>query len=160
MSDIEISIRPAEPRDVDRLVEFNLNLVAETEPHDFDAAVMHRGVTTVVGDANKGRYFVAEAAGEVVGCLMITLEWSDWRNGDLWWIQSVYVDAEHRGRGVFRALHRVAREAARDTGAVGLRLYVERDNGAAISTYGRLGMTDAGYFLMEEIFDEDAPPTS
>ncbi len=100
----------------------------------------------------KGRYFVAEVDAEVVGCLMITLEWSDWRNGDLWWIQSVYVEADYRGRGVFRALHGHARQAAVEAGARGLRLYVERDNVTAIATYEKLGMKDSGYFLMEEMF--------
>ena len=153
MSDAPITVRRAEPRHVARIAEFNLRLADETEARGLDPATLEKGVAAAVDDPRKGLYFVAEVAGEVVGCLMLTTEWSDWRNGDLWWFQSVYVDAAHRGRGVFKALHRTARDAAREAGAVGLRLYVERENEAAIATYGKLGMVDAGYFLMEEIFE-------
>ena len=147
-----ILVRPATAADVDRLADFNVRLARETEALELDPPTVRLGVAAAIADPRKGRYFVAEVDGEVVGCLMVTLEWSDWRNGDLWWIQSVYVEPNYRGRGVFRALHAHARTAAMDADARGLRLYVERHNKAAIATYKKLGMTDAGYFLMEELF--------
>ncbi len=149
---MSVTVRSAAAGDVETLANFNIRLASETESHDLDAPTVLAGVAAAVADERKGRYFVADINGEIVGCLMITLEWSDWRNGDLWWIQSVYVKSAHRGRGVFRALHAEARNAARAAGARGLRLYVERDNETAIATYKKLGMSDAGYFLMEEMF--------
>ena len=98
----------------------------------------------------KGLYFVAEIDGVVAGQMMITFEWSDWRNGDIWWIQSVYVPAEHRRKGVFKSLYEHVRAEARRRGVVGLRLYVERENQAAQQTYIAMGMHLSHYLLMEE----------
>jgi GNAT superfamily N-acetyltransferase len=92
-----------------------------------------------------------ETIGMAVGTLMVTCEWSDWRNGDWWWIQSVYVTAQHRRQGVFAALYRHVQQLAQDTpGVIGLRLYVERDNAVAQRTYSALGMHDAGYAIQEQ----------
>jgi GNAT superfamily N-acetyltransferase len=151
---MSILIRDATHDDVATLADFNVRLAMETEDVDLDPSTVEKGVAAVIDDAAKGRYFVATNDGEVVGCLMITLEWSDWRNGDLWWIQSVYVEPGHRGSGVFRTLHAAARHAALNANARGLRLYVERHNEAAVATYTKLGMVDAGYFLMEEMFPD------
>jgi GNAT superfamily N-acetyltransferase len=104
----------------------------------------------VLDDPAHGRYFVAEAGGRPVGQLMITYEWSDWRNGRFWWIQSVYVLPDARRGGVFRALFRHLEDMARDDpGVCGIRLYVERDNLRAQATYRHCGLADAGYAVME-----------
>src|SRR5262249_39121522 len=96
-----------------------------------------------------GLYFLAEIDGHVVGQLMLTHEWSDWRNGDIWWIQSVYVAAEQRGKGVFTAIYRYVEKLAREQNVTGIRLYVERDNEGAQRTYKRLGMSTKHYDVME-----------
>ena len=104
-------------------------------------------------DEDLGRYYVAERGGEVVGCLMVTYEWSDWRNGTFWWIQSVYVTPSARRTGTFRRLYTTVRETALAGGACGLRLYVERDNRGAQATYASLGMVTTPYLLLEEEFE-------
>ena len=147
-----IATRPATPDDVATLADFNLRMAMETEHKELDLAVLTPGVAAILADAAKGHYTVATVGGAVVGCLLITHEWSDWRNGDIWWIQSVYVLPEHRGRGVFRALYQTAETSARAAGAVGLRLYVERDNAAAQATYQKLGMSVTDYKMMEAMF--------
>jgi ribosomal protein S18 acetylase RimI-like enzyme len=110
--------------------------------------VLAAGVRAVLDDPARGVYFVAERAGEVVGQTMITTEWSDWRNGWLWWIQSVYVCADARRQGVFRALYEHVQEMARnDPTVIGLRLYVEENNRAAQETYRRMGMEPMGFLV-------------
>jgi ribosomal protein S18 acetylase RimI-like enzyme len=143
-------IRPATLADADTLVRFNAAMALETERIRLDPAVLGPGVRAVLEDPARGRYFVAESDGRVVGQLLVTYEWSDWRNGNIWWLQSVYVDPPHRRRGVFRALYRHAEALARAQGAVAIRLYVHHDNRPAQDTYRRLGMRDAGYIVMEE----------
>jgi GNAT superfamily N-acetyltransferase len=113
------------------------------------------GVATLLEDPAKGLYFVAETAGEVIGQLMITYEWSDWRNGNLWWLQSVYVRPEFRRAGVFRALFQHIKDVARAQGAVGLRLYMHADNSRARRSYEQLGMTRTKY----EVFELDLRQT-
>lgn len=147
-----IAIRPAGPGDVDTIVEFNAALAWESEHLALDRALLHAGVTAGLADANKARYFVAEIDGRVVGQLMLTLEWSDWRNGWIWWFQSVYVAPEARRAGVFRALYRFVEEAAKAAGDVaGLRLYMERDNSRAEATYRAMGMDRTPYVVLERI---------
>jgi ribosomal protein S18 acetylase RimI-like enzyme len=147
-----LTIRRADPRDVAVIAEFNRRMAHETEHKALDPAVLERGVARVFTDRAKGFYLVAEAGGEVVGQLMVTYEWSDWRDGWFWWIQSVYVRADHRRRGVFRALYAELVRQARSAGdVIGVRLYVERDNTGAQATYQHLGMGDAGYLVWEVI---------
>jgi GNAT superfamily N-acetyltransferase len=127
-------------------------MAVETEQLQLPPPTVRAGVAAVLGDANKGLYFLAENAGRVMGQLMITYEWSDWRNGNLWWLQSVYVRPEDRGRGVFRALFAHLTELARARRDVaGLRLYMHAQNETARRTYERLGMKRAGY----EVFEMD-----
>lgn len=141
-----VQIRAARPDDLDTLVEFNAAMARETEDKELDRAVLRAGTAAVLADPARGFYLVAECDGAVAGCLMITHEWSDWRNGDWWWIQSVYVAPAFRRRGVYRALHAETERRARATPEViGLRLYVERDNHHAQRTYAALGMTPASY---------------
>ena len=148
-------IRPAREDDADVLVDFNARMARETEGLELDLAVLREGVRGGLADAAKALYFVADSGGAVVGQLMITKEWSDWRNGDIWWVQSVYVHPEHRRRGVFRALYAHARDHARRAGAVGVRLYVDDHNAAAQQVYERLGMRMSNYKVMEEIFPRE-----
>ena len=149
---MSISVRAATAADVAIVVEYNRRLARETEGKELDAVLVTAGVAAVVADPErKGPYFLACAGDDVVGQMQITFEWSDWRNGWFWWIQSVYVRADHRGRGVFRTLYESVRRAAKEAGdVIGLRLYVERDNAAAQETYRKLGMAATHYDLMEE----------
>lgn len=155
----DILIRDAAPTDDDVLADFNLQLAFESESITLEPTVVLSGVRNVLADPAKGRYFVAVVAGEVVGCTMITHEWSDWRNADIWWFQSVYVHKDHRKRGVFRALHSHVVQAAKLAGACALRLYVEEHNAPAIATYTRLGMSVGHYRVMEQTLTPGALPT-
>ncbi len=149
-----MEIRAAHAGDAPVIAEFNLRLARETEGRDLDRDTLLAGVAALIGDAGKGRYFVAEVAGAVIGQMMVTYEWSDWRNGNFWWLQSVYVHADHRGQGVFRALfEHVGRLAGQDPGVCGIRLYVEHANVRAKAVYGRSGMSHAGYEVFETAFD-------
>ncbi|MFQ5733607.1 MAG: GNAT family N-acetyltransferase [Planctomycetaceae bacterium] len=148
-----ITIRPARPDDWPTIVEFNCRLAEETEGTTLQREQIEPGVKAVLADAAKGRYFVACDGEVVVGQLMHTREWSDWRNGDIWWLQSVYVLPDYRRQSVFRGLYeRLAAEAERRPDVVGLRLYVEADNDRAHTTYRRMGMDAAGYFVMQRLF--------
>lgn len=149
---MSFEIRPATPDDRDRIVLFNQALARETEGRMLDRDVLTAGVSEMLADPAHGRYFVAEDGDEIVGQLAVTREWSDWRNGDIWWIQSVYIAKDHRRRGIYQALHAHIRETAQSAGVAGLRLYVERDNDAAQSTYAALGMHESPYVMYEEFW--------
>jgi GNAT superfamily N-acetyltransferase len=145
-----LTIRPAVAADADFLADGNAAMALETEHKRLDPAVVAAGVRTALSDATRGLYFIAEHDGRRVGQLMCTYEWSDWRNGTFWWIQSVYVLPEARRSGVFRALFRhVEQLAAEDPRVCGIRLYVERENKRAQATYRHCGLDDAGYVVME-----------
>ncbi len=148
-----IKVRLAKPMDADRLIEFNLRMAEETEDKQLDSKVLASGVNAILADPKYGFYLVAEVDGEVVGSLMVTTEWSDWRNGRFWWIQSVYVAPKFRRQGVFRALYEDARGRAKnETCVCGCRLYVERDNAPAQIVYSRLGLKETKYKMLEELF--------
>ena len=145
-----ITLRPALADDAEFLAAGNAAMAFETEHKRLDPAVVTAGVRTALADPSKGLYFVAERGGRRVGQLMFTYEWSDWRNGTFWWIQSVYVLPEARRDGVFRALFRhVEQLATADPSVCGIRLYVERENTRAQATYRHCGLHDAGYVVME-----------
>ena len=148
---MNLKIRDARLDDVDIIAHNNAAMALETEHKLLDAATVHKGVHACLADSGKGRYFLAEdEAGTVVGQLMHTHEWSDWRNGDFWWIQSVYVAPSARRSGVFRALYAHLERLAHSTpGVCGIRLYVETDNTSAQRTYEHCGMRDAAYRVME-----------
>jgi ribosomal protein S18 acetylase RimI-like enzyme len=167
--DANVSIRPATAADVDTIVAFNAAMALETEHKRLDPAVLTRGVRQAIADAQRCAYFVAEIDGRVwngapvpdriVGQTMVTYEWSDWRDGWFWWIQSVYVHPEFRRRGVFRALYRHVRELARARPDVcGLRLYVEQHNARAHATYRRLGMVPSGHVVYEDDWSRSSEP--
>ncbi|HET7711293.1 MAG TPA: GNAT family N-acetyltransferase [Thermoanaerobaculia bacterium] len=143
------SFRDARPEDADRIVAFQIAMARETENIDLDREVCTRGVQAVFYDPALGRYFVAEIDNDVAASLLITYEWSDWRNGMVWWIQSVYVKPEHRQRGVYAGLYSHVRELATHENARGIRLYVDRTNTRAREVYTRLGMNGEHYVVFE-----------
>ncbi len=145
-----LSIRPAVQSDLDTITRFNMAMALETESKRLDPQIARRGVQAALDQPELASYFLAILDGQVVGQCMITHEWSDWRAGLFWWIQSVYVPPEHRGRGVFKRLFEHVRQLAQsDPNVCGLRLYVEEHNETAISTYRRLGMRSSGHVVYE-----------
>lgn len=153
-----INIRPARLEDAETIAEFNMAMALETENTVLDTARIYPGVRHLIGNSAHGQYWVAEADNQLAGCLAVTYEWSDWRNGQFWWIQSVYVRHEFRRRGVYRGLYAQVRNEclARDD-VIGLRLYVEKDNLNAQSTYEKLGMNPTHYLIFEEEFAPAQP---
>ncbi len=150
MSETGLLIRRGIATDLDVVMEFNCGLARETEERELDADKIRPGVAALLGDPDRGVYFLAESDGDVIGQLMITREWSDWRNGWFWWIQSLYVRADHRGKGVFKALYRHVEKEAESVGDVcGLRLYVDEDNRKAQEAYEKLGMDRSRYQFFE-----------
>ena len=147
-----IKIRRAQPRDAPALIAFNRAMALETERKDLWPRVIGAGVRGLLRRPDAGFYSVAELDGRVIGALMITKEWSDWRNGDFWWIQSVYVDPVHRRRGVYRRMYAyLSKLAAGNRAVVGFRLYVEQDNRRAQSTYRASGMQRTHYLVYEHL---------
>lgn len=145
-------IRQATIDDVPALVDFNQAIAQETEDRLLDEATLTAGVRRFLEQDRYGFYTVAEIDGKVVGSLMITYEWSDWRNGVLWWVQSVYVNREHRRQGIYKALYQNVRNlAAQRDDVCGFRLYVEKDNAVAQATYRALGMSETYYRLYEDV---------
>ncbi len=150
---MDINIRRANVKDAAVVVEFNSLIAGETEHRSLDQKILLRGVRAILGNPGKGLYFVAVVDGVIAGQIMITYEWSDWRNGTFWWIQSVYVRKDFRQRGVFRALYEhVENLAKKNKGVCGLRLYVERHNERAQSTYEKMGMRRTIYEMFEKDF--------
>lgn len=146
----EINVRRAVPEDLEAIVRFNAAMALETEGKVLDLKQLREGVAAVFQHQDLGFYCVAEVDARVVGQLMITTEWSDWRNSNYWWIQSVYVEAGHRRRGVYRTLHNFVAAEAREKGGIrGLKLYVDRDNKRAQEVYDSLGMSHSNYDLWE-----------
>lgn len=150
-AEMTLSIRPATVADAPALCAWNAAMARETEHLELDAAVLARGVRAVFEQPQRGFYLVAERDGEAVGSLLVTFEWSDWRNGDYWWIQSVYVVPGARRDGVFRALYAEVERRARAAKAASLRLYVETENSRAQATYERLGMRRCHYAMYEQV---------
>lgn len=146
-----IRIRLAQPTDAFEIARFNDAMAMETESRNLAETTVHAGVEAVFSSNDKGFYVVAEHRGDVVGALMVTYEWSDWRNGYFWWIQSVYVEPDSRRRGIYRLLYEFVVERARSAGNVyGFRLYVERDNEIAQKVYASLGMHETDYLMYEQ----------
>lgn len=148
-----LTIRTGIRSDAPVIARHNVALAKETEHFDLDPERTLQGVLGMFDDTSRGFYLVAEMGGAVVGQLMITYEWSDWRNGVFWWIQSVYVPHAHRGQKVFRMLYdHVTAEAKRQGNVCGIRLYVEKQNAAALKVYAALGMKVTDYQLLEVDF--------
>jgi ribosomal protein S18 acetylase RimI-like enzyme len=156
MAPLDVSIRDAASADAAIIADFNASLAFESEGMRLDPELVGPGVKALLRDPSKGRYWMAEAAGRIVGQIMVTYEWSDWRNGMIWWIQSVYVHGDYRRSGVFSALYRHVESLARqDAQVCGIRLYVEHENARAQRTYESLGMNMTDYRVMQSMFTGD-----
>lgn len=143
-------IRRATINDVEKIAEYNYNLAFETEDKVLNMDILVKGVTALVNDESKGIYNVCEIDGNIVGQIMYTFEWSDWRNGTFIWVQSVYVDKEFRGKGVFKSLYNYIKNMCdKDNNICGIRLYVEVENFVAQKTYESLGMEKCHYHIYE-----------
>ena len=143
-------IRDATPNDLSAIIDFQLCMAIETENLNLDIATVTRGAQEVFTDPTKGKYYVAEQNKMVIGCLLATFEWSEWRNGNVIWIQSVYIDKEFRGQGVFRKLYtHVQTLVNRNPGLKGIRLYVDKKNEEAQRVYQKLGMNGDHYLVYE-----------
>ena len=148
-----MNIRNAKLGDAETIAEFNSAMALETEDLALDPNRMRAGVEAVLADDSKAFYLVAEVDGSLVGQLMVTYEWSDWRNGVFWWVQSVYVRPGHRGQGVYKSLYAETQSRATAAGNVcGIRLYVEHENERAQRIYEHLGMKNTSYHLYEVDF--------
>ena len=147
---MKIFIRPAQMIDAEIIARFNVALALESENLQLNPARVREGVRALLRDPAKGIYFVAEVDGKIAGQVLITYEWSDWRNGNFWWLQSVYVEKEFRARGIFKALFAHVVELAKgEKDVYALRLYMDADNASARSAYNRLGMTRTNYEIFE-----------
>jgi GNAT superfamily N-acetyltransferase len=143
-------VREARREEIAVIQAFQLAMAHETEGLKLDEDVLAKGIRAVFDNPEKGKYFIAEMNGVVVGSLMITYEWSDWRCKTIYWIQSVYVVPEYRRKGVYRALYEAIRHMAeKDEGIAGIRLYVDSQNHIAQLTYSRLGMNGDHYKVFE-----------
>ena len=150
---MNLIIRKASNNDINTIVTFNYLMAKETETILLDKNIVKLGVKSVITDPSKAQYWIAENNNTIIGQLMVTYEWSDWRNGDMWWISSVYVTENFRRRGVFSELYKHIEHMAKENpGCCGIRLYIEKHNERAQKTYLSLGMNDAGYDVMEVDF--------
>ena len=148
---MSITIRRANANDSRAIADFNISMALETEGKQLDPATINSGVANMIANPNRGFYLVAEDAGVVVGSLMVTTEWSDWRNGLFWWIQSVFIVEAYRRRGIYSRLYETVKTMAAEADNIcGYRLYVEKDNRTAQLTYEKLGMMATDYLLYEE----------
>jgi ribosomal protein S18 acetylase RimI-like enzyme len=144
------TIRPATRDDIHLLAEFQQKLARETENFELDKTIATRGMNAMFDDPSKGKYFIAEYNGERVGCHSITFEWSDWRNGTVWWLQSVYVIETHRKYGIFKSMFQnLQRMMNEDPSIRGLRLYVDKTNVRAQQVYQAMGMNGEHYSVFE-----------
>jgi ribosomal protein S18 acetylase RimI-like enzyme len=151
MTEHDPQVRPARADDRETIATFQEAMALATEGKRLDPDVVRRGVGRALADPDRGFYLCATIDGRVVGSLLVTREWSDWRDGWFWWIQSVYVDESVRRRGIYRALHRAVWRLAEQTGdVIGIRLYVEDENTGAQATYRALGMQETSYRLFEQ----------
>ncbi len=151
----QVTIRMGNSDDADTIAIFNVELARESEDIKLDPATVIKGVHALLEQPQYGFYVVAEQDGIILGSLMITYEFSDWRNGVLWWVQSVFVRPEYRRQGVLRNIFTFLREKAKQQGNVcGFRLYVEKNNHNAQTGYERFGMKKAGYDMYEDLFQE------
>ncbi len=145
-----ISIRPATQKDSTHIINFQQQMAMETEQVKLEAAVLAEGLKRLFDDPAKGKYYVAEESGEVIGCLMTTYEWSEWRCGNVLWIQSVYIKSSHRSKGVFKKMYEYIKSMVTPESEYrGIRLYVDKTNAAAQKVYEKLGMNGEHYQVYE-----------
>ncbi|WP_166423182.1 GNAT family N-acetyltransferase [Paraglaciecola sp. 20A4] len=144
------TIRKAQVSDINALVNFNQLMAKETEDMELDGDTLTLGVSNLINDVSKGFYLVAEVDSQVVGSLMVTTEWSDWRNSEFWWIQSVYIVPKFRRKGLYSALYNEVKSLGdKAQNVCGYRLYVERENRVAQRTYEALDMHESHYLMYE-----------
>ena len=150
MSDNTYEITVGTTNDINAIAGFQVEMAMESEGTTLDLERVTRGVTMAMNDEAKGQYIVARCEGKVVGSLMLTREWSDWNCQWYWWIQSVYVEPRHRGKGVYRAMYEQVKQMARNENVSQVRLYVDKTNNTAQHAYQHLGMTETHYLMYEE----------
>jgi GNAT superfamily N-acetyltransferase len=145
-----ITIQKAEPQHIDVLIDFQQRLAHESEGVVLDASTLRKGMQALFADPGKGFYNIVSDDGEIVACHMITYEWSDWRNGMVWWLQSVYVKESHRKKGIFKMMYdNVISLIGKNPNLIGLRLYVDKSNERAMKVYGAMGMDGSHYTVYE-----------
>lgn len=145
-----VLVREGNSGDIPLIIGFQKAMALETEALHLEENILQKGVEAVFADANKGRYFVAALDGKVIASLMTTYEWSDWRNGWIWWIQSVYVIPSARGKGIYKRMYNFLQEKLKESPDVrGIRLYVDKSNRSANAVYEKLGMNGEHYSLFE-----------
>ncbi len=149
---INFKIRKGKIKDLEIIVDNNIKMAEETEGKRLDYSTVRNGVENALKDPEKGEYYVVEKNGKIIGQLMITKEWSDWRNCYFLWIQSVYTLPEFRGKGIFSSLFKYIEQIAKENFCCGLRLYVDRHNKKALDVYKRLGMVVSDYLFIEKEF--------
>jgi len=153
MKNPSIHIRPAILEDYTLIAENNRKMAWETEEKILEGETIQKGAYEGIKKSNRCRFFLAEIGGKVVGQAMVAYEWSDWRNGEFWWIHSVYVNPENRKQGVFKKIYEFIEALAKSNPEVcGLRLYVENENINAQNVYSKLGLKDARYKIFEKEF--------
>lgn len=146
----DFNIRIATSKDTEILISFQQRMALDTEGLVLDKGILSRGVQALLSDKNKGTYYVAEYEGKIIGCLLTTPEWSEWRNGTVLWIQSVFVIEEYRKKGVFKSLYNFIKQKVENENAlVGIRLYVDKTNLNAQEVYTKIGMDGQHYQLFE-----------
>ena len=149
-----IIIRPSKSEDINILADFQMRLADETENIHLDKMIVSAGLKALFDDPTKGTYYVAEAEGKIIGCFLITYEWSDWRNGMVWWLQSVYIVPLHRRKGVFKKMYNHILQTIQNDGSIiGLRLYVDKTNTRAQKVYQAMGMNGDHYTVFEWMRD-------
>jgi len=148
-----VNIRKAKPADAPSIIDFQQKMAWETEELQLATETVTRGVNAVFENTSRGQYWIAEEDGAVLASLLITYEWSDWRNTNVWWFQSVYVLPDHRRKGIFRLMYKHIKDEADNAGVAGLRLYVESNNTRAQKTYEALGMQCEHYTMYEWLKD-------
>lgn len=146
----DIIITRGQPCDIDKIVQFQIDMAMESEGCLLNREKVTDGVTAAMTDESKGIYWVAQIEGDTIGSLMLTREWSDWNNEWYWWIQSVYVMPEFRKRGVYRAMYSTLKKVANENHVSQIRLYVDKTNLSAQRVYQRLGMHESHYLMFEE----------
>lgn len=148
---INYDITTGKPEDIQDIAQFQVDMAQESEGTTLDIQTVIPGVTAAVNDPQKGTYIIARADGKPIGSLMLTREWSDWTNRWYWWIQSVYVRPEYRGKGAYRAMYAKIKEMAGEAGVTQIRLYVDKTNYRAQEVYKKLGMDECHYLMYEEV---------
>ncbi len=148
---IEYKVSTGTTEDIQAIAQFQVDMALESEGTVLDIQTVLPGVTAAMNDPQKGTYIVARANGEAISSLMLTREWSDWTNRWYWWIQSVYVKPEYRGKGAYRAMYEKIKEMAQQQGVTQIRLYVDKTNVRAQQVYKKLGMDECHYLMYEEV---------